>query len=223
MPPEPAIDFVHLPPALAGGGLSFVLEASRRATPVVLGALAPLFLEGDRRLYVADGANCFDPYAFSHEARRRGVGEDVLDRVFVTRCFTIHQLAAVTAELMPPLLGENPPAAMAVLGLDHLFLEESLRAAERSRVLARVMADLAGLRGGGARLLVTHEAPPRGQGWWRPMLEFGDVRARAIRRDDGDWKMRIERCPDGTNAADFQHLAPGGDRLLEGLSPGPEG
>jgi len=190
---------------------------------MVLGALAPLFFTGEARLYLVDGANSFNPYVFAREARRRGLREDVLDRVFVTRAFTIHQISAVTAEMMPPLLREQPGAVFGVLGLDHLFLEESLRVKERSRLLGGVVADLGRLRSGGARLVLTHEPPPRGQNWWKPMLEFGDVRGRVRPQGENDWKLQIERCPDGTNAADFQYLFAGGNGIVEGLSPGPSG
>lgn len=193
---------------------ALVLVAPRRATSTVLGRLAPLFLPGDRCLHVVDGANSFDPYAFAQEARRRGLRDDVLDRVFVTRCFTIHQLAAVTRGMLLPLLHGDGEPAITVLGLDHLFLEETLRVSERGLVLGGVMRDLDGLRAGGARLLVTHEAPPRAQAFWRPMLEFGDMRARMLPRGDGDWKLQIERCADGTDPSHIQHLASGGDRLL---------
>ena len=204
-----AISPFQLSPAFAGRSVALVLEASRRATPMVLGALAPLFLPEEARLYLVDGVNAFDPYVFVREARRRGLREDVLDRVFVTRAFTIHQLAAVTAEMMPPVLRGEPGAVFGVLGLDHLFLEESLRGAERARVLRGIVADLECLRSAGARLLVTHEPPPAGQMWWKPMLDFGDIRCRALAEVNGEWKL--ERYPDGKNSADFQYLAPGGD------------
>ena len=218
LPPIPRVS-----PAVRRAPLALVLEAPRRATATILGRLAPVFLPEERRLYVVDGANSFDPYVFALEARRRGLREDVLDRVFVTRCFTIHQLAAVTGRMMPPLLRGGSPPALAVLGLDHLFLEETLRVAERARVLGEVMADLAVPRRHGAPLVVTHAATPAGQAWWRPMLEFGDARARVLPQGDDDWKLQIERCDDGADAADLQYLATGGDRFVEGLPPGPAG
>ncbi|MBI1291154.1 hypothetical protein GC173_07900 [bacterium] len=225
MSTEPFVPSVMRPvSAVRRRGQALVLEAPRRATAMVLGRLAPVFLPEDRRLYIVDGANGFDPYVFAREARRRGLREDVLDRVFVTRCFTIHQLAAVTREMVPPLLnlkGGAPPA-IGVLGLDHLFLEESLRAAERARVLGGVLADLEAPRRHGASLLVTHESVPRDQAWWRPMLEFGDVRVRTRAQGD-DWDFQIERCNDGADASYLQYLASGGDRFVEGVPAGPEG
>lgn len=182
------------------GPLAAGLEAVRRvafemprgATSVLLGGLAP-FLLRDRRvaLFVVDGANRFDGYAFSGEARRWGVREDVLDRVFVSRAFTIHQLAAVTATMLPMAGGEGvgggSEAVVAVLGLDHLFREESLRAVERARVLGGVMGDLGRFPG---RALVTFEAPSVGEHWWRPMLEFGEVTYRVEWSEGEGWMVR---------------------------------
>jgi hypothetical protein len=184
--------------------------------------MAPSYLLGGK-LYVVDAANGFDPYAFSGEARRRGVREGVLDRVLVSRCFTIHQLAAVVEELVVAAVREDREAVVGVLGMDHLFLEESLRAAERGRVLRRVMDRLEGLRRGGVRLFVTHEAVPPGEPLWRPLRLFGDVRLRVRPGGNEQWKLSMERCPDGTNLADFQYLVAGGDGLLEGLPPGSAG
>jgi hypothetical protein len=204
--------------------MSLAIQAPRRATPMLLAKLAPVFLPPGRRLFVADGANSFDPYAFAIEARRRGLREDVLDRVFVTRCFTIHQLAAVTAGMMRPLPRQVPGAAIVVLGLDHLFLEESLRAQERARVLRGVLGDLAAMQGEGARLMVTHEPVPAREAWWRPLAEFGDLRLEVFPDpDSAQWNLRIERQRDGADASYLQYLASGGDRLLEGLPPRPEG
>lgn len=203
--------------------LALVLEAPRPATPIIFGRLAPLFLPHDRRLFLADGANCFDPYVFGIEARRRGLGDEVLDRIFITRAFTIHQLAAVTEQMLPPLVASHTPPAIAVLGLDNLFLEESLPSAERARVLRDILTNLKALRGNGARLLITYKRPSSMAAWWKPMLEFGDISARAVEQDNGGWKLQIARCHDGANIADFQYLASEGDRILEGLSPGATG
>lgn len=152
------------------------LEVGRAWSGGVLGGLAPLVAEG-RALYCVDGANCFDPYAFSHHARLHGaVPEELLDRVFVTRAFTIHQLLAVTAEMLPALAGEEPRPVLVVLGLEQLFLEETLPMAERRRVLSDVMRNLAAVRDGGISLLVTFDPPQANRGWWKPMIDVGDIR-----------------------------------------------
>lgn len=155
------------------------LEVARSWTSEVLGGLAPLVLGEGRTLYCADGANCFDPYAFSLHARQRGFDPSVtLDRVFLTRCFTIHQLEAVAGEMLRPLARLDPPPLVAVLGLDHLFLEETLPLGERRQVLGRVLGHIAAMRAEGAMVLVTHDPPRAGRGWWRSMVrQVGDVHA----------------------------------------------
>src|SRR5690606_10172340 len=139
--------------------------------------------------------NRFDPYAFAAQARLRGADpRGLLDRVFVSRAFTIHQLEAVVETMMAPLVpgpgGQMP--MMAVLGLDHLFLEESLPVAERRLVLGRVVAGLGGI-GARAKVLITHEPPPPGQRWWGPMLAMGTFRARLTRADGGGFQFRVAR------------------------------
>ncbi len=215
----------HVPPILrgapqAGGSLS--LEMPRRASSAVLGGLARAFLH-ERELYCVDGANVFDPYAFGQAARMRGLsGEHILDRVFVTRAFTIHQLQAVVEEMLPPRGGEADGPVVAMLGLDHLFREETLRAAERGRVLAEVMKRLRGLERTGTRLLVTYERPPPRERFWKPMLEFGAVRG-TVRAGTAKGEFIIEGHGNGTDSSYIQHLPAGGDRLLETLPPGTAG
>jgi len=208
------------------------LQIERSWTSRLLGDIASAMLdaarqagEGDCLLYCVDAANCFDPYAMSLRARRDGVApEALLERVRVTRCFTIHQLAAVAAEMLPPLARRRPSAAIVVLGVDELFREESLPWRERARVLAKVARSMGSLPPG-ARLLATHDAPPPDEPWWRPMLEFGDWRG-ALVRDDGGHRFEFERnrrLPHGPHASHLQHVPPGGDRLLESLPPRLEG
>src|SRR5690606_5541175 len=129
-------------PALLPGGEPGILalQIQRRLLSQMLGGLAPLILEGERTLYCADSMNAFDPYAFSTYARRRGFDPGpALDRIFVTRSFTIHQLEAVAAEMLLPLAHLEPRPLVALLGLDHLFLEETLPLRERRQVLERIL------------------------------------------------------------------------------------
>jgi len=187
------------------GPAVLALEAPRTAMSAVFGSLAPMFLNQGQALYLVDGVNCFDPYAFSGQARMRQQSEDILDRVFVSRAFTIHQLAAAV-HMMQRLADRSPPPVLGVLGLDHLFLEETLRQIERRRVLGSILAELKQLCGRGARMLVTYETPPRGQSWWQPMLEFGDAQYRLTPQEDGGWKVLPRRQDRGKNRSDIQHL-----------------
>jgi hypothetical protein len=182
------LGFLAGDPGEGPGGILAVV-APRHAGGAVLGALAGGVLR-DQRLYCVDAGNAFDPYAFSGQARAAGIDANaVLDRVFVTRCFTIHQLEAVVEEMLPAAVATGPGAMVAVLGLDHLFREESLRAAERGRVLGRVVERLDGMATAGGRLVVTHEEPPRREAWWGPLRGLADVTARV--EEDGAGGLRL--------------------------------
>jgi hypothetical protein len=160
----------------------------------VLGGLAPLVVEG-RELWCVDGGNCFDPVAFSTHARRHGIDpEAVLDRIRITRAFTIHQLEAVVTEMLPPLVERDPRPLVAVLGLDHLFLEESLPLRERRQVLGHIAGTLRDLRARGMMLLVTHD-PPRERGaWWKPLIDrLGDCRGLVREGEEGLPQLTLDR------------------------------
>jgi hypothetical protein len=179
--PELLLPVLPFPsPLLEGAGAGILtLEAPRRLTGEVLGGLAPLVLPPDRRLYCVDGANCFDPYVFAVQTRRRGLDAgEVLDRVFLTRAFTIHQLEAVATLLVQPLAMMQPQPMVAFLGIDHLFLEETLPLGERRRCLADVLTVVRELRTAGMRVLVTHDPAAPGRDWWKRAVEgVGDARA----------------------------------------------
>jgi len=124
---------VSIPPSFpepASPAGVWTLQVARSSTPRVLAQLTSWVFAG-RRLYCVDGCNRFDPYVFSALARGRGLDpETVLARIFVTRCFTIHQMEAVAAEMFEGLLTQRPEPLVAVLGLDFLFLEESVSLSE---------------------------------------------------------------------------------------------
>lgn len=184
---------IHVPSLFAApAGAALTLEIGRVHVPEVLGSLGRLILT-DCSVYCVDAGNCFSPYAFSIQAKRHGVlPRDVLDRVWVTRTFTIHQLAAVTSTMLAPLAAHTPMPILAVLGLDHLFLEESLRLAERKQVLADVLADLEHAQSLGLRLLITYD-PPEGNAWWQPIIrQAGKVRGQGRVGKDGKLNIHME-------------------------------
>ncbi|MFH0794771.1 MAG: hypothetical protein V2A74_12150 [bacterium] len=177
----------------ASEGSIIALEAPRRATAAVLGELAPVLLRGERELYCVDGGNCFDPYGFAVYARKhRADAGQMLERIFVTRAFTIHQLEAVVAEMLPPLAARRPPPMLAILGLDHLFLEETLPLAERRQVLGRIMSRLKGLRSRRMTMLLTYDPPLRARAWWKPLLlDAADRRGYVAQGKEGIVEVRL--------------------------------
>lgn len=191
------------------------LEVPRAWSSSVLGGLAPQVMgqggRDARPLYCADGANCFDPYAFGTAARRRGHdATEILDRVFVTRAFTIHQLEAVAAGMLAPLAHDPRHQSAAcrplvvVLGIEHLFLEQSLPRAERQRVLGRVLGHLRAMVDAGLTAIATHE-PPRTDAraaepaWWMPAIaQASDWRAQVVQPGEGaPRRLRVIAPPTG--------------------------
>jgi hypothetical protein len=168
------------------------VEMGRRESTEILGGLAGLAMEG-RPIYCVDAWNRFNPYAFAQWCRTRGLsGRLLLDRVFVSRCFTIHQLEAVVMEMLPPLATDAERPVVVILGLEHLFLEESLPEAERRGVLGRVLEGLGSARRDGLAMVVAFEGwSERGAAWWRgPILRLADRHVR-LERIGGDAPKRL--------------------------------
>ncbi len=125
--------------------------------------LAPLPETEGRDVYVLDAANRFDAYAFSHT-----VGAPwALDRVFVSRAFTIHQLEAAVAQLVPGLVLLSPLPFFLVLGIEHLFKEETIPLWEKKHTLTKTMQSLAQRTARKLPVAVTYEPTtnPR-RDWW---------------------------------------------------------
>jgi len=156
------------------------LQISRRHVSGLLEEMAPRAVPEDSRLYCVDANNSFSPYPFAQYARcHRFAERALLDRIFVTRTFTIHQLQAVAEEMLPPLLEMKPPPLLAVLGVEHLFLEETLPRQERRRILFAVAKALGRLRDEGMMVLATYDSPPRDvREWLGPLLDTSDSHRR---------------------------------------------
>lgn len=164
----------------ARGPVGVVLQAERRLGGEILRGLAPLVVRG-QPIWVVDGCNRFDPYAFATAARQVGVDpRQALARVRVTRCFTIHQMQAVAEDLLPSLCDAVPLPFVLVLGLEGLFHEESIPLWERRQVLERTVRRLAALCRSRIQMLVTHTPPDGAKAWWLPHVReighwWGDV------------------------------------------------
>ena len=173
-------------------GPSFVgLQVAPREMPMVLAGVARL-LAGERVIYCADGCNRFDAYRFSHWARCMGLDpQEVLSRVYLSRAFTVHQMAALATREFPRLPTDPRPPLVVVLGVEALFLDEQLPRFEREHLFRKTMDSLAGLRRRGFSLLVTlgeerreDGVPPVGP-WWRQVARAADVMTRLRRLAGG--------------------------------------
>jgi hypothetical protein len=107
-------------------------ERSRRLLPALIARLA---LRAPLR--VLDGGNCFPAYPVAREIRRQTPDLDAtLERIQVARAFTCYQALA--------LLEETPANSTQVLILSLLstFYDESVRIAERKRLLNRCTQEI---------------------------------------------------------------------------------
>jgi hypothetical protein len=158
----------------------------------LLAGLARLVGPG-REIYCADACNRFDPYRFSDWARRSGQDPtDVLSRVFVSRAFTIHQMAALARELVPTLAARRPRPLVVVLGTESLFLDEQIPLFERQHHFRLTMASLVELRAAGVSLVATmtpESSRTPGEPTRRP---WSRLLARAV-----DRLVTVRRLPDG--------------------------
>jgi hypothetical protein len=104
----------------------------------------PLLRQG-RNIYCLDGGNVFDPYQLAELARTAGLEPgQVLDRVFVSRAYTCHQLAEAADILLAPLADPDQRKTpleplVIILGIDRLFLDEDLALYERRHLYRRVL------------------------------------------------------------------------------------
>lgn len=81
-------------------------------------------------IYVLDGGNTFQGYRLAQIIRRQTADyEAALSRVMLSRAFTCYQMAAVLAE------GAFEPHPLLVLDFLATFYDQSVRAAERRRLL----------------------------------------------------------------------------------------
>lgn len=169
-------------------GPSFVgLEAAPRDLPMVLAGVARL-LGTNRRIYCADGCNRFDPYRFSQWARSMGMDPTaVLSRVYLSRAFTIHQMAALATEELPRLSIDPEPPLVVVLGIETLFLDEQVPHFEREHLFRRTLGALTTLRRRGFSLLATispedrsaaDRGVPSGRLWHQLLTRSADVMTR---------------------------------------------
>lgn len=114
-------------------------------------------------LFCLDGGNAFNPYRLAVLLRREGVDPgEVLDRIYVSRAYTCHQLAASAETLLGALLGARPRPIVAVLGIDRLFHDEDLPLWEREFLYGRLLAHVRALHRRGLPVLLTFGDDPRG-------------------------------------------------------------
>jgi hypothetical protein len=112
--------------------LLILSEHSRGLLPALI---ARLVLRAPLR--VLDAGNCFPAYPIAREIRRRTADLDAtLERIQVARAFTCYQALALLEET------SSDTTPVLILSLLSTFYDESIRLAERKRLLARCVQEI---------------------------------------------------------------------------------
>ena len=159
-------------------------------------------LTGRTVLYV-DGANAFDPYILSALAREAGQSPKVvMQRLYLTRAFTCHQLETLIVERLPGAIARYHPGLVVISGWSHLFHDENVPAREAFRLLQNTARRIWSLAEAGQPILATHpEEPvtPRLKPLREILTRAADGVAR-LREEEGLILVTREKPPDPDGA-----------------------
>ena len=118
-------------------------------------------LAGQRVLYL-DGANAFDPYIPARLAREAGRDpRPVLDRLFISRAFTCHQLETLMVDRLEAAIRARRPGLVVISGWSTLFHDENVPFHEALRLLEATARSVRRLAERGTPFLATHEDGPQ--------------------------------------------------------------
>lgn len=107
------------------------------------------------QVFVADGANRFDPYVISKFARKAGFPPDVLlKKIYVARAFTCHQLATLIQRLDPMILPGFSPLVV-FLGPCTMFFDEDVPGEEAAFLFRKTLAKIQAMSRKGAFFLMS--------------------------------------------------------------------
>lgn len=136
------------------------LPLRRHQEGILLASFFPFLGQGGE-VYCLDAGNRFNPYPLALRCRAQGYPpEPSLEKVFVSRAATCHQMVAVVEEMLLPLAGDSGQKAVMVLGIETLFVDEDLPLFERRYLFRRALTGIHEIRSAGIGCVVTHH-PPR--------------------------------------------------------------
>ena len=160
--PPPRLFFSQFPLSLdrwrAQGGL-VLLYGDHAVLAYSLRAVASLLASGQHVVFI-DSANAFNPFLIAEVATRWGRRpEELLNRIHVSRTFTVHQLEALITERLSDALKTYASRVLVASGfLDNLY-DEDVELRETWRVFRKATAHLRALADAGVLVLVVCPAP----------------------------------------------------------------
>jgi len=142
----------------AQGGL-VLLYGGHAVLAYSLRAIASLLARGEHVVFI-DSANAFNPFLIAEVATRLNrQPAEMLDRIHVSRTFTVHQLEALIVERISGALKAYASRVLVTSGfLDNLY-NEDVELREAWRVFRKVTAHLRVLADSGALVLVVCPDP----------------------------------------------------------------
>ncbi|MGD0979023.1 MAG: hypothetical protein ABR962_07780 [Candidatus Bathyarchaeia archaeon] len=119
----------------AASFMSFVLSVQTQL-PIERGGLS------SRTVFV-DGGNMFSPYSVAEIARERGVdSKTALEKVYVSRAFTAHQLSSLVLEKLCLVLRKIRARLLIVSDISSLFLDRDVPKAEAEELFIKTCSKL---------------------------------------------------------------------------------
>jgi len=125
----------------AASFMSFVLSVQIQL-PIERGGLS------SRTVFV-DGGNMFSPYSVAEIARERGVdSKTALEKVYVSRAFTVHQLSSLVLEKLWLFLQKTRARLIIVSDISSLFLDRDVSKAEAEELFIKTCSKLSEIASG---------------------------------------------------------------------------
>ena len=142
----------------AQGGL-VLLYGDHAVLAYSLRAVASLLAAGQHVVFI-DSANAFNPFLIAEVATRLNrPPEELLNRIHVSRTFTVHQLEALITERLSDALKTYASRVLVASGfLDNLY-DEDVELREAWRVFRKATAHLRAIADSGSLVLVVCSTP----------------------------------------------------------------
>jgi len=142
----------------AQGGL-VMLYGDHAVLAYSLRAVASLLARGEHVVFI-DSANAFNPFLISEVATGWGRRpEELLDRIHVSRTFTVHQLEALITERLSDALKTYTSRVLVASGFLNNLYDEDVELREVWRIFRKATAHLRALADAGVLVLVVCPAP----------------------------------------------------------------
>jgi len=109
-----------------------------------------------------DGGNSFDPYLVAEVARSYSLDPQLaLDRIYVSRAFTVYQLSSLILEKLDPFLRRTKSRLLLVSNINSLFLDGDASENEAKDLFVKVCSRLSKIAVGKKLVVIVTYSPER--------------------------------------------------------------